>query len=113
MSAQNSAGIQTLLDAEREASKIVQKAREYRTKRVREARDEAKKEIEAYRARKEAEYKAFEAQHTQGNKQAEEEANREADAKIREIKEAGKENQEKVINDLLSAVFNVKPMPVS
>ncbi|KAK4119555.1 V-type ATPase [Parathielavia appendiculata] len=113
MSAQNSAGIQTLLDAEREASKIVQKAREYRTKRVREARDEAKKEIEAYRAKKEAEYKEFEAQHTQGNKQAEEEADREADAKIKEIQEAGKKHQDKVINDLLSAVFDVHPTPVS
>ncbi|KAL2127871.1 hypothetical protein VTI74DRAFT_10033 [Chaetomium olivicolor] len=113
MSAQNSAGIQTLLDAEREASKIVQKAREYRTKRVREARDEAKKEIEAYKAKKEAEYKKFEAEHTQGNKAAEEEANREAEAKIREIREAGKKNQEKVINDLLSAVFDVHPTPVS
>ncbi|AEO64670.1 12ca826e-f287-45a0-8ed9-a2752afc96ed [Thermothielavioides terrestris] len=113
MSAQNSAGIQTLLDAEREASKIVQKAREYRTKRVREARDEAKKEIEAYRANKEAEYRKFEAEHTQGNKQAEEAANREADAKIREIQEAGKRGQEKVINDLLAAVFDVHPAPVS
>ncbi|GAB1316416.1 H(+)-transporting V1 sector ATPase subunit G [Madurella fahalii] len=110
MSAQNSAGIQTLLDAEREASKIVQKDR---TKRVREARDEAKKEIEAYRAKKEAEYKAFEAEHTQGNKQAEDEANREAEAQIKEIKEAAKKGQDKVINDLLSAVFEVQSVPAS
>ncbi|KAK4109145.1 H+-ATPase G subunit, partial [Canariomyces notabilis] len=109
-SAQNSAGIQTLLDAEREAAKIVQKDR---TKRVREARDEAKKEIEAYRAKKEAEYKKFEAEHTQGNKQAEEEANREADVKIQEIREAAKKGQDKVIEDLLTAVFEVKSMPVS
>ncbi|KAK0701204.1 H+-ATPase G subunit-domain-containing protein [Apiosordaria backusii] len=112
MSAQNSAGIQTLLDAEREASKIVQKAREYRTKRVREARDEAKKEIEAYRAKKEAEYKKFEAEQTQGNKAAEEEANKEADAKIAEIRAAGKKNQDKVIKDLLEAVFNPHPVPL-
>ncbi|KAL2148988.1 hypothetical protein VTH82DRAFT_1674 [Thermothelomyces myriococcoides] len=113
MSAQNSAGIQTLLDAEREASKIVQKAREYRTKRVREARDEAKKEIEEYRAKKEAEYKAFEAEHTQGNKQAEEEANREAEAKIAEIKEAGKQNQDKIVKDLLAAVYQANLTPSS
>lgn len=61
-SAQNSAGIQTLLDSEREASKIVQKAREFRTKRVREARDEAKKEIEAYRQSKDDEFKKFESE---------------------------------------------------
>ncbi|KAK4149649.1 H+-ATPase G subunit-domain-containing protein [Chaetomidium leptoderma] len=110
MSAQNSAGIQTLLDAEREASKIVQK---YRTKRVREARDEAKKEIEAYRANKEAEYKDFEAQHSHGNKQAEDEADKEADAKIKEIRESGQKGQDQVISNLLSAVFDVHPTPVS
>ncbi|TGO88918.1 hypothetical protein BPOR_0134g00050 [Botrytis porri] len=90
MSAQNSAGIQTLLDAERDAQKIVQKAREYRTKRVKEARDEAKKEIDAYRKEKEDEFKKFEAEHTSGNKKAEEDANKDAEIKLKEIKEAGK-----------------------
>ncbi|KAL6153665.1 hypothetical protein ACJBU6_08796 [Exserohilum turcicum] len=60
MSAQNSAGIQTLLDAEREAQKIVQQAREYRTKRVKDARNEAQKEIDDYRNEKDAEYQKFE-----------------------------------------------------
>ncbi|KAH7635362.1 vacuolar ATP synthase subunit G [Sordaria sp. MPI-SDFR-AT-0083] len=109
MSAQNSAGIQTLLDAERDASKIVQKAREYRTKRVREARDEAKKEIEAYKAEKEAEFKKFEAEHTKGNKAAQDEADAEAETRIREIKEAGNKSREQVIKDLLHAVFTPVP----
>ncbi|KAI0390443.1 vacuolar ATPase [Xylariaceae sp. FL0594] len=113
MSAQNSAGIQTLLDAEREASKIVQQARELRTKRVREARDEAKKEIEAYRQAKEEEFNKFEAEHTKGNKDAEDEANREADEKIKEIKSAGKQHQAKVVEELLKAVLDVKPVPPS
>jgi len=51
-------------------------------------------------------------QHTQGNKQAEDEANREAEGKIAEIKEAGLKNQDKVIGDLLSAVFEVHPEPI-
>ncbi|KAG9822514.1 hypothetical protein KCU86_g16581, partial [Aureobasidium melanogenum] len=66
MSAQNSAGIQTLLDAEREAQKIVQQAREYRTKRVKDARSEAQKEIDEYRNKKEEEFKQFSTQHTSG-----------------------------------------------
>ncbi len=33
--------------------------------------------------------------------------------KIEEIKEAGKEHQDKVIKDLLGAVFDVKPVPPS
>ncbi|KAK2068802.1 hypothetical protein P8C59_003422 [Phyllachora maydis] len=113
MAAQNSAGIQTLLDAEREASKIVQKAREYRTKRVKEARDEAKKEIEQYKAQKESEFKKFEAEHSQGHKQAEDEANKEAERKIGEIKEAGKKHQDQVVKDLLGGVVRVNAVPPS
>ncbi|KAE9375519.1 V-type proton ATPase-like protein subunit G [Stipitochalara longipes BDJ] len=108
MSAQNSAGIQTLLDAEREAQKIVQ--REYRTKRVKEARDEAKKEIEAYRKSKDEEFKKFEAEHTSGNKKAEEDANKDAETKMKEIKEAGKTGQDQVVKDLLKAVFEITPV---
>ncbi|CAG8958217.1 hypothetical protein HYFRA_00000571 [Hymenoscyphus fraxineus] len=110
MSAQNSAGIQTLLDAERDAQKIVQTAREYRTKRVKEARDEAKKEIDSYKKSKDDEFKSFEAEHTSGNKKAEEEASKDAESKIKEIQAAGKKGQEQVVTDLLKAVFDVKPV---
>ncbi|QDS70951.1 hypothetical protein FKW77_007062 [Venturia effusa] len=109
MSAQNSAGIQTLLDAEREAQKIVQKAREYRTKRVKEARAEAQKEIEEYRKQKEEEFKAFEKEHSSGNKKMEEDANKDTEKKIAEIKGTGKEKGKKVVDDLLQAVMDVKP----
>ncbi|KAH7259997.1 H+-ATPase G subunit-domain-containing protein [Fusarium solani] len=113
MSAQNSAGIQTLLDAEREASKIVQKAREFRTKRIREARDEAKREIADYKNNKEDEYKKFEAEHSKGNQQAEDEANKEANAQIKSIQEAGKKGQAQVVKNLLNAVFEVQPVAPS
>lgn len=49
-------------------------------------------------------------QHSQGNKKAEDDANAEAEKKIKEIKDSGKKSQDKVINDLLSAVFDVKPV---
>ncbi|PNY23189.1 V-type proton ATPase subunit G [Tolypocladium capitatum] len=112
-SAQNSAGIQTLLDAEREASKIVQKAREFRTKRVKEARDDAKKEIADYKANKDDEFKKFESEHSRGNKEAEDEASKEADSQIKIIGAAGKKGQAAVVKNLLSAVFEVKPVPPS
>ena len=113
MSAQNSTGIQTLLEAEREASQIVQKSREYRTKRVREARDEAKNEIAEYKAKKEEEFKKFEAEHSKGNQAAEDEANKDAEKQIVQIKEAGKKGQAGVVKNLLSAVFDVKPVAPS
>src|ERR1700712_2994406 len=73
-----------------------------RTKRVKDARSEAQKEIEEYRKNKEEEFKKFEAevcfsilltfrstkltivQHASGNKKAEEEANKDAEAKLKE-----------------------------
>jgi len=113
MSAQHSAGIQTLLDAEREASKIVEQARGYRTKRVRAARDEAKKEIEQHRQNMEKKYKDFEAQHTKGNQAAEQEAMKEADSQIKALLVAVQKNQPKVVNELLKAVFDVELVPPS
>ncbi|TVY68662.1 V-type proton ATPase subunit G [Lachnellula suecica] len=115
-SAQNSAGIQTLLDAEREAQKIVQRGRELivlfadRTKRVKEARDEAKKEIDEYKKSKDDEFKKFESEHTSGNKKAEEDAGKDAEGKIKEIQAAGKKGQDQVVKDLLKAVFDIKPV---
>merc|ERR1711939_430310 len=106
MSAQNSAGIQTLLDAEKEAQKIVQKAREYRTKRVKDAKTEAQKEIEEYRKKKEEEFKS---EQSSGNKKAEDDANKEAEAKVKEIQEAGKKSGKKVVEDLIKAVTSPHP----
>ncbi|PKX90319.1 uncharacterized protein P174DRAFT_377206 [Aspergillus novofumigatus IBT 16806] len=105
-SAQNSAGIQTLLDAEREAQKIVQQDR---TKRIRDAKAEAQKEIDEYRQQKEEEFKKFEAEHSSGYKKAEEDANKEAEVKLQDIQAAGKEKGGKVVDDLINAVVDVKP----
>ncbi|KAI5793268.1 V-type proton ATPase subunit G [Geopyxis carbonaria] len=109
MAAQNSAGIQTLLDAEREAQKIVQKARTYRTQKVKDARSEAQKEIEEYRKQKEAEFKEFEAQHTGVHSQAEKDAQEEVKGSLEEIKKLGEEKTDKVVEDLLAAVTDIQP----
>lgn len=77
--ASQSQSIQTLLEAEKEAQKVVQQARQCmdgsplvihhsehssgcadRTQRLKDARSEATKEIEAYKAQKEHEFKAYE-----------------------------------------------------
>ncbi|KAK6338973.1 H(+)-transporting V1 sector ATPase subunit G [Orbilia brochopaga] len=111
MSAQNSQGIQTLLNAEQEAQKIVQKARAYRVQRVKDARAEAQKEIEEYRQKKEEEFGRFEAEHSGINAQAERDAEREIEGKLAEIAQAGKKNRDQVIKDLIAAVTTIKPQP--
>ena len=52
-------------------------------------------------------------QHTSGNKKMEEDANRETEVKLEEIKKVGKEKGNKVIEDLLHAVIDVNPEPPS
>ncbi|TPX22816.1 hypothetical protein DIZ76_014695 [Coccidioides immitis] len=80
-----------------------------RTKRIKDAKAEAQKEIEEYRRQKEQEFKRFEAEHSSGNKKAEEEANKDADVKLKDIQEAGKAKGERVVDDLIHAVLDVKP----
>ncbi|EEH48235.2 V-type ATPase, G subunit [Paracoccidioides brasiliensis Pb18] len=111
MSAQNSAGIQTLLDAEREAQKIVQNAdlAYLIFQPENDARAEAQKEIEEYRQKKEEEFKKFEAEHSSGNKVAEDEANKEAEAKVQQIRDIGKQKGSQVVEDLIQAVIDVQP----
>ncbi|EGX44327.1 hypothetical protein AOL_s00193g55 [Orbilia oligospora ATCC 24927] len=101
-------GIQTLLNAEQEAQKIVQKDR---VQRVKDARAEAQKEIEEYRQKKEEEFQKFEAEHTGINAQAEKDAEKEIEGKLKEIEEAGKKSRAQVIEDLIKAVTTVEPKP--
>lgn len=85
-STQQSQGIQTLLEAEKEAAKVVQKARQCtslivthhiprcpsshrdcalssdRVQKLKDARSEAAKEIEAYKVQKQKEYEAYESE---------------------------------------------------
>ncbi|KAK9457738.1 H+-ATPase G subunit-domain-containing protein [Dipodascopsis uninucleata] len=109
MSAQSSTGIQTLLEAEKEAQAIVQKARAYRTQKLKDARTEAAKEIDAYKAAKEEEFKKFEKEHSSSNSKAEEEANAGVQTELAQIKEAAAKAKDGVVSKLLEAVTNPKP----
>ncbi|KAI5297183.1 hypothetical protein KEM55_005038 [Ascosphaera atra] len=79
-----------------------------RTKRVKDARAEAQKEIEAYREQKEEEFKKFEAEHSSGFKVAEEQADKDAEGQLREIKDAGKKNGPNVVEKLVNTVVTVE-----
>jgi V-type H+-transporting ATPase subunit G len=48
-------------------------------------------------------------QHKQGNKEAEDDADKDAQAQIKEIEAAGQKSGGKVVDDLLGAVTEVKP----
>ena len=48
-------------------------------------------------------------QQTSGNKKAEDDANKDAEVKVKEIKAAGKKSGDKVVNDLIKAVTTPRP----
>ncbi|KAI9224279.1 H+-ATPase G subunit-domain-containing protein [Blastocladiella britannica] len=109
MSAQNSAGIQALLEAEKEAGKIVQRARQYRVERLKEARKEADKEIQALKQQKVAEYAKYEKEHA-GNKDAfAAKIDAETEARLVQTVVEFEKGKDDVVAKLIAAVTKVQP----
>ncbi|KAL1923458.1 uncharacterized protein VTP21DRAFT_8438 [Calcarisporiella thermophila] len=108
MAAQNQS-IQTLLEAEKEAAKIVQKAKQYRVQRLKDARTEATKEIEQLKHQKEEEFKMYEKEHTGTSSQLVQRLEAETEQKIKEIREQYEKNKKEVVEKLLLTVTTVEP----
>ncbi|KAI8997258.1 G subunit of V-type ATPase [Pilobolus umbonatus] len=108
MSSSNSQGINTLLEAEREAAKIVQKARQYRVQKLKDARSEAAKEIEELKAQKNKEYQQFVEQHSGQSDQSLSVVDQDTDVKIEGIRAAATENRQAAIDKMLQAIVKVE-----
>ncbi|KAM6496947.1 Vacuolar (H+)-ATPase G subunit domain containing protein [Amanita muscaria] len=109
MAAQQTQGIQTLLEAEKEAAKLVQQARQYRTQKLKDARTESEREIEEYKQAKEGEFKAFEASHAGNTSNVQAAIDRETDVKLRAITESYNKNKDVVVKKLLDRVVLAHP----
>jgi len=109
MAAQQSQGIQTLLEAEKEAAKIVQQARQYRIQKLKDARTEAGKEIEEYKKAKEQEFKLFESSHAGNTSNAQTAVDKDTEAKLQSITESYNSRKDAVVKKLLDRVVLVKP----
>ena len=95
------AGIQTLLEAEKEASKIIAKAKQYRVNRIKEARQEAQKEIESLKQQKQEEFKKLNVQVSIDVSKFEQEI-----VNMEKLFQANKQN---VIDKVLSTLVTVEP----
>ncbi|XP_072285706.1 V-type proton ATPase subunit G 1 [Pyxicephalus adspersus] len=107
--ASQSAGIQQLLQAEKRAAERVAEARKRKNRRLKQAKEEAQAEIEQYRLQREKEFKAKEAAALGSHGSCSEEMEKETSAKMSIILENYKQNREKVLEDLLSFVCDIKP----
>ncbi|KAJ1306906.1 hypothetical protein OPQ81_007889 [Rhizoctonia solani] len=99
-----SSQVQRLLEAEKEAAKIVQEARQYRTQKLKDARTEAAKEIEEYRKQKEEEFKSLEGQRAGSTSHAQDTIDKDTEAKIAAIDEAYTKQKDIVVQKLLDRV---------
>ncbi|GAA5991310.1 hypothetical protein JCM11641_002819 [Rhodosporidiobolus odoratus] len=106
--AANSQGIATLLDAEKEASQIVAKAREYRGQRIKEARGEASKEIDALKVKKDKEFDDFEKQHSGSASSSQSDVDAATAAQLEHIQSSFDQNRSKVVDQLLERVVLVQ-----
>ncbi|SGZ17873.1 BQ5605_C020g09149 [Microbotryum silenes-dioicae] len=109
MAAQNSQGISALLDSEKEAAAIVQKAREYRTQRIKDARGEASKEIEALKKKADDEFSQFEQQHSGDSSTSQTQVDEYTSDQLGKIASSFDQNKGKVVDDLLQRVVEVNP----
>jgi len=109
MAAQQSQGIQTLLEAEKEAAKVVQQARQYRVQRLKDARTEATKEIEVYLKVKEQEFSAFQRSHVGSTQDAQSVVDKETEERLSGITDAYNTHKDDVLGKLLDRVVLVQP----
>ncbi|KAJ9052330.1 hypothetical protein DSO57_1028237 [Entomophthora muscae] len=111
MVSQGSQGIKTLLEAEKEASKIVEKARQYRVQRLKDARSEAAKEIESLKQKKQTEFQSFEKKHSGSTEEVVKTIETDTKVKVKEVKQQFSKNKDVVAKKLIETVLNVSPKP--
>ncbi|RKP24216.1 H+-ATPase G subunit-domain-containing protein [Syncephalis pseudoplumigaleata] len=104
-----SKGVDRLLKAEAEATKIVQQARQYRIKRAKEARDEAEKEIEALKEQRKRELQEYEQQHAGDAVKEQERIAKETEVQIAEIRATFNKNRDAAVEHLLKTITSVTP----
>jgi len=107
MTTKTTFGISQLLEAEREAQRIIAEARKEKEAKRKQAELEAAKEIAEFKAERESAFRKYEAEHgvssTDYNKTLEEETKQ----KIREVQQNAKANENEVVRILLQSVQDV------
>ncbi|GJJ11084.1 hypothetical protein Clacol_005315 [Clathrus columnatus] len=109
MSNQSSQGIQTLLEAEKDAASVVQEARQYRTQRLKDARSQASKEVEEYKKQKEEEFKSLESKNAGSTENLQAQVDKETEQKISELKKVYEAHKDAVLDKILDRVTKVNP----
>ncbi|KAK4053377.1 hypothetical protein OIV83_001541 [Microbotryomycetes sp. JL201] len=102
-------GISALLEAEKDAGVIVQKAREYRNQRIKDARGEASKEIDQYKSQKDNEFEEFQQQHSGDSSNSQSTLDEQTQKQLQQIDSTFNQNRDAVVDSLLDRVIKVEP----
>ncbi|KAI3625191.1 hypothetical protein CBS9595_000552 [Malassezia furfur] len=111
MVAQKSQGIQTLLEAEKEASKIVEKARAYRTQKLKDAQSEAEKDIAALKQKNDAAIAEFQKKFEGSQTKEQGTLDKNTQQQLDDIKRAFDAKTDELVAKLLDRVASVDPQP--
>ncbi|KAH7106041.1 V-type ATPase [Auriculariales sp. MPI-PUGE-AT-0066] len=109
MAAQQSQGIQTLLQAEKDAAKVVQDARAYRVQKLKDARAEAEKEIAEYKAQKDTEYEAYAKERSGTTQNSQSAVDKDTEAKLVQVSSKYVQRRDEVVRKLLERAVQIEP----
>ncbi|KAI8868121.1 V-type ATPase [Ramicandelaber brevisporus] len=104
-----SAGVQALLEAEREAAKIVEQARQYRLNRLREARVQAAAEIDALKSAKAKELQQYESEHSGSTSAAFDSVKQSTLGQLKAVADAFDTNRDAALKLLIDGTLKVEP----
>ncbi|XP_063989880.1 V-type proton ATPase subunit G [Diachasmimorpha longicaudata] len=102
-------GIQQLLAAEKKAADKVTEARKRKARRLKQAKEEAQEEIEKYRQERERQFREFEAKHMGSKEDVAARIDADTKIKIEEMNKGVSGHKDKVIQEILQLVYNIKP----
>lgn len=100
-------GIQIILDAEKEATKLVQQARKYRLDRLKEARIEAHREIESLKQEKQKQYQEYEQQLLEELEENRQKERTGVEQQLNETEKLAMEKNDQIIELLMEKVVHV------
>ncbi|KAJ7370145.1 hypothetical protein OS493_034074 [Desmophyllum pertusum] len=107
--ASQSQGIQHLLQAEKKAETIVSEARKRKTQKLKRAKEEAQAEIKSYREEREKQFMDYQREHMGSKDDFQAKIEEQTSVRLDQISDSVTKNQDKVIERLLSLVYDIKP----
>ncbi|XP_070581876.1 V-type proton ATPase subunit G-like [Ptychodera flava] len=102
-------GIQQLLQAEKKAAEKVADARKKKNRRLKQAKEEAQSEIESYRREREKQFVHHQEKHLGSKDDKAREVEIQTKQRIVELNKSVQDNQEVVLDKLLTLVYDIKP----